>query len=203
MASDTPRERLRRIEEALLAHRPKLVSLQGEPFRAAVAVIFEERPDDVYGLFIHRAVNQHDPWSGHMGFPGGGKEPSDPDVHETVLREVEEEIGLDLRKCARPIGRLDEIRGVARGRQLDLVISPFVFVMRESAECKLNHEVQSVLWVPLSFLEDAGNESIVEHRINDLPMRLPAYIYQDRTIWGLTFRMLQNLLEVIGEPRGT
>jgi 8-oxo-dGTP pyrophosphatase MutT (NUDIX family) len=201
LAPEDPRERLRWIEEALRRHRPKLVSLEGEPWRAAVAVIFEARGDDLYVLFIHRAVNALDPWSGHMGFPGGGKDPTDADLHETVLREVQEEIGIDLRKCARLIGRLDEIRGVARGRQLDLVISPFVFVLRETAECKLNHEVQSLLWVPLSFLEDASNESIVEHRINDMPMRLPAYIYEDRTIWGLTFRMLQSLLEVIGGRR--
>ena len=28
-------------------------------------------------------------------------------------------------------------------------------------------------------------------------MRLPAYIYRDRTIWGLTFRMLRSFLEVV------
>jgi hypothetical protein len=34
-------------------------------------------------------------------------------------------------------------------------------------------------------------------------MRLPAYIYQDRTIWGLTFRMIRGFLEVVGrQDRG-
>ena len=198
VVSEVSQQRLRRIEQAITRRPAKLVSLQGEPWRAAVAVIFEQRAEDLHVLFIHRAVNELDPWSGHMGFPGGGKEASDADLHETVVREVREEVGIDLSQSARLIGRLDEIRGVARGRQLDLVISPFVFALEQAVECKINHEVQGVLWVPLSFLEDSENESIVEHRINDLPMRLPAYIYQDRTIWGLTFRMMQSLLEVIG-----
>ena len=51
-------------------------------------------------------------------------EPTDPDLAATVQREVLEETGIDLRRSARHLGRLDEIQGVARGRQLPLVISP-------------------------------------------------------------------------------
>ncbi len=93
---------------------------------------------------------------------------------------------------------MDELQGVARGRQLPLVISPFVFVLEAAVEPRPNHEVQSVLWVPLSFLAEPDNESMVEHSIGGQSMHLPAYIYQDRTIWGLTFRMIHAFLDVVG-----
>jgi len=57
--------------------------------------------------------------------------------------------------------------------------------------------------VPLSYLAEPSNESIVEYFINGQQMRLPAYIYQDRTIWGLTFRMIRGFLEVVSpQERG-
>jgi 8-oxo-dGTP pyrophosphatase MutT (NUDIX family) len=198
------RDKLEAVERALRVHRPLRVSLDGEPSRAAVAILLEPRRDDLHLLFIHRAEHAHDPWSGHMGFPGGRKDPEDPDVLNTVLREVHEEIGVDLKRAARLIGPIDELQGVARGRQLPLVISPFVFALERAVEPRPNHEVQSILWVPLSFLAEPNNESIVEHFIDGQPMRLPAYIYRDRTIWGLTFRMIRSFLEVLGrdEERG-
>ena len=191
------RAKLAEVEEALRRHQPVTVDLAGEPNRAAVAMILEPREDDVEVFFIHRAEFKGDPWSGHMGFPGGRKDPGDPSVMETVVREVLEEVGIDLHKSARLISPLDEIQGVARGRQLPLVISPFAFAVEEPWEPRPNHEVQGVLWVPLSYLADPQNESIVEYFIDGQRMRLPAYIYQDRTIWGLTFRMIRSFLEVV------
>jgi len=192
-------KKLEAVERALRGHEPVRVALDGEPSRAAVAMVLEPRDDDLHLFFIHRAEHDADPWSGHMGFPGGRKDPDDPDVLNTVLREVHEEVGIDLRRHARLIGPIDEIQGVARGRQLPLVISPFVFALESAVEPQPNHEVQSVLWVPLSFLAGPGNESIVEHSIGGQSMRLPAYVYQRRTIWGLTFRMVRGFLEVIGD----
>ena len=191
------RAKLAELETALARHEPVTVSLAGEPSRAAVAMLLEPRGDDVQLFFIHRAEFPGDPWSGHMGFPGGRKDRGDPSVMETVVREVLEEVGIDLRRSARLLSPLDEIQGVARGRQLPLVISPFVFAVEEAWEPRPNHEVQGTLWVPLSYLADPQNESIVEYFIDGQRMRLPAYIYQDRTIWGLTFRMIRSFLEVV------
>jgi len=195
---EVSRNKLTALERALRQHEAQRVALEEEPTRAAVGIILEPRPDDVHLCLIHRAEFDGDPWSGHMGFPGGRKDPGDPDVLDTAMREVDEEIGIDLRSHGRLIGSLDEIQGVARGRQLSMVISPFVFALERRVDLRPNHEVQSVLWVPLDFLAEPGNESLVEHSINGQRMRLPAYVYQDRTIWGLTLRMIQSFLEVVG-----
>src|SRR6185295_16502872 len=156
-------QRLAQVEEALGRHQAVRVSLEGEPSRAAVAMLLEPRADDVHLFFIHRAEFAGDPWSGHMGFPGGRKDPGDPNVMATVIREVLEEVGIDLGRDGRLLAPLDEIQGVARGRQLPLVISPFVFAVEQAWEPRPNHEVQGTLRVPLSYLADPQNESIVEY----------------------------------------
>jgi hypothetical protein len=33
--------------------------------------------------------------------------------------------------------------------------------------------------------------------MDDQDVYLPAFVFQDRTIWGLTLRMIQGLLEVL------
>jgi 8-oxo-dGTP pyrophosphatase MutT (NUDIX family) len=198
---EVSRDKLTAVERALRRHDAQRVTLDGEPTRAAVGVILDPRPDDVHLCLIHRAEFDGDPWSGHMGFPGGRKDPEDPDVLETVLREVDEEVGIDLRRHARLIGPLDELQGVARGRELSMVISPFVFALERRVDPRLNHEVQAVVWVPFGFLADPRNESVVEYTINGQRMRLPAYVYQERTIWGLTFRMIRSFLGVVDGKR--
>lgn len=191
------RRKLDALEEAIAQHEPQRVALDGEPMRAAVAMIFEPRDDDLHLFFIHRAEFAGDPWSGHMGFPGGRKDPEDRDVLRTALREVREEVGIDLDRQARLLAPLDEIQGVARGRQLPLVISPFAFVLEAPVELCPNHEVQSTLWVPHGFLADRRNQSEMKYRVDDHDVYLPAYVFQDRTIWGLTFRMVQSLLDLL------
>lgn len=196
-------KKLEQVMRAVRARDAQSVALDGNPARAAVAILVDPRGDDLHICFIHRAVVERDPWSGHMGFPGGFMHERDPDLLETVRREVREEIGVDLEHSAQLLGRLDEIQGIARGRQLPLVITPFLFILSEPIEPSPNEEVQSVLWVPLSFLDDPRNESTIEYRLAGEPMRLPAFIYEDRTIWGLTYRMLRNFLDLIADrPSG-
>ena len=63
-----------RVQGALRAHSPQAIS---EPTnaRAAVALVFREGRDGLELLFIKRAEHERDPWSGHIGFPGGRSEP--------------------------------------------------------------------------------------------------------------------------------
>ena len=47
-------------------------------------------------LFIKRAGRKGDRWSGHLAFPGGGRDAEDGDDRATAIRETREEIGLEL-----------------------------------------------------------------------------------------------------------
>ena len=83
-------------------------------------------------LFIRRALNPRDAWSGHVALPGGRQEISDGrDDEKTSMREAEEEVGIDLSRWRR-LGRLADDRLIhARGRSM--VISIFGFEWDPSA----------------------------------------------------------------------
>ena len=188
--------RLDELRRALAKRAPQTVELEGTPARAAVAVLFVPRGDDLELLLIERARRVGDPWSGQMAFPGGFHEPEDADLDATARREVAEEIGIDLGAVTTPLGRLDDIQAMARGRKLALVISPFLYAVTGPVEPRPNHEVASVVWVPLSFLTTSANVGTMDWEVEGEKHQLPTYLYDRHNIWGLTFRMIQNLVEV-------
>ena len=64
--------------------------------RAAVSVIIAEKKEII---MIKRAERKEDPWSGHIGFPGGRAEEADNlNPLNTAIRETNEEIGIHLQK---------------------------------------------------------------------------------------------------------
>jgi 8-oxo-dGTP pyrophosphatase MutT (NUDIX family) len=188
------------IETAFSRHTAKRLAFEGKPARAAVGILLDPRPDDVYVFFIHRAEHEDDPWSGQMGFPGGFHEPGDLSLEHTVTREVQEEVGVDLEREARLLGPLDEIQGVAHGRELSLIISPYLYVLTSPIQVALNEEVQAVLRVSLSFLKNPKSASMVDYQIDGTTIRTPAFVYEEKVIWGLTFRMTQNLIAILHHP---
>ena len=169
--------------------------------RAAVAALLRAGADSAELLFIHRAEDPRDPWSGHMAFPGGRVDASDRDPLAAAIRETVEEVGLDLEGHGRLVGRLSDVTAVARGRRLGLVIQPFVFVVDRAPELRLNHEVQQAVWVPLSFLADTANRSTLQWRYGDVEVPLPCYRYEGHVIWGLTFGMVDELLGLLDSAR--
>jgi len=181
-----------RVQGALRAHSPQAIS---EPTnaRAAVALVFREGRDGLELLFIKRAEHERDPWSGHIGFPGGRSEPGETDLRTTVVRETAEETGLDLARDGELAGRLDEVRAMARGRPVDLAITPFVFRLRQPAEGRPSHEVVSLHWLSLGALLDPRHLSTMGYRYKETMLQLPCLRIEGLEIWGLTLRMFQSL----------
>jgi 8-oxo-dGTP pyrophosphatase MutT (NUDIX family) len=165
--------------------------------RAAVALILRDGEDGIELLFIRRAEHPQDPWSGQIAFPGGRAEPGDADLLATAVRETAEEIGLDLARAAEPFGALDEVRAMARMRPMELTILPFVFRLIAPAHLRLSAEVRSVYWLPLSALLGAELRSTMDYVHDGASLRFPCIRVDDVVIWGLTYRMLLALGELL------
>ena len=57
--------------------------------RAAVAVLVRGLgSSDPRVLLGRRRDDPRDPWSGHIAFPGGRREPSDRDLLDTAVRDL-------------------------------------------------------------------------------------------------------------------
>ena len=192
--------RLETIRARLTPYQPSLIA-EPKVARASVALVLGPADEGVELLLIRRATRDNDPWSGHIAFPGGRRDPSDPDPIATAIRETREEVGIDLVTDAEPIGRLDELRAIARQRPLDLVISPIVFSLRRPVTLALSaREVTGAVWVPLAFLASADARSTHRRTLDDVTSDFPALRYGDYTIWGLTHRILDGFLTIVGAP---
>ena len=166
--------------------------------RAAVAAVLREAGAGLELLFIRRAEFPADRWSGHMAFPGGRSEPGDADLVSTAVRETFEEIGLDLVAQGELLGGLDELHAIARGRPVDLGITPFVFRLHGPAGLTLSDEVTSLHWLPLDDLLGPRHFSTFEYVHEGTPLQLPCLRIGDVVIWGLTFRMFKDLRKKLG-----
>jgi 8-oxo-dGTP pyrophosphatase MutT (NUDIX family) len=67
---------------------------EAEP-EAAVAIVRASVPGKSI-LLIRRSEREEDSWSGRWSFPGGRRDPDDPDLLHTALREFGEECGIRL-----------------------------------------------------------------------------------------------------------
>lgn len=167
---------------------------EGLRSRAAVAVVVG--PDEDL-LFIRRAERPGDPWSGDMAFPGGRAEPIDPSPRHTAERETMEEVGLDLRD-ADYLGALRIQRSPLRDPALGFGIFPFVYrVPRWPASFAPSEEVAAVHRFALPrFLAREGRG---EFRYTGWGQDrvLPCVDLDGTRIWGLTLRMLDDLVAAL------
>jgi 8-oxo-dGTP pyrophosphatase MutT (NUDIX family) len=184
---------------AALAQRPATrVSRAGR--RAAVALVLRDAPVGLELLFIRRADDPRDPWSGQIAFPGGRFEPRDRDLEATSVRETLEETHLDLGLHGRALGPLDEVQAMARMQRLDLAISPFVFRLTGPGEASAGHEVGSVHWIGLDALRHEGARSVMEYAQDGAAVQLPCLRLGEVVIWGLTYRILGDLTDRLRPP---
>lgn len=185
------------IEQRLKNYEPKRFQLNRKTRQAAVATILRERNGGTEALFILRAAHESDPWSGHMAFPGGHKDPEDVGLQQTAERETLEEIGVDLLRYARLLGPIDPVRANPSGRNLDMVVTPYVYVLNEEPEYLLNHEVAEVLWGSLNDMHSGHALTERDFHVAGQWQPYEGYGVGDQVVWGLTYRMLIQFFDIL------
>ena len=165
--------------------------------RAAVAIMVREGQEATELLMIRRATREGDPWSGHMGFPGGRRDPEDRSNFSCALRETEEELGVDLLRWGAPLGELSDVNTGWRKDRPEMLVTPFIFSVSELPELTPNDEVDDVVWVPLHFLMDEGNREPLEWEWKGQKMETDSYLYDCYRIWGLSLMMIDEMMGLL------
>jgi 8-oxo-dGTP pyrophosphatase MutT (NUDIX family) len=156
---------------------------------AAVAVLLKEDMEGFSVMFVKRVESAVDPWSGQMAFPGGKRDEKDVDLKQTVVRETLEEMGIDLLDRCRFLGVLTALRSRPRP---DLTILPFVVLVEYEPRVKLNKkELEDFCWIPFEKL--VQSKTSVKFDFGEFP----ACSVRSGVIWGLTYRILENLFTIV------
>lgn len=125
-------------------------------------------------------------------FPGGGRELGE-DAWDAALREAREEIGL-ASQAVLPLGQLDEAETPSGFR-----IIPCVGAVPSPFEPQINEaEIAEVFRVPLTALANPRLIEEQEVKLEGRVRRLRIYHVGQRRVWGLTARILENLLGRLG-----
>jgi hypothetical protein len=69
-----------------------------------------------------------------------------------------------------------------------------VFRLKSTVSIQVNEEVADAFWIPLSDLEGLEAESR-EVRVNEGTLSADSYVVAGHVIWGLTFRIINLLLD--------
>jgi 8-oxo-dGTP pyrophosphatase MutT (NUDIX family) len=212
MAGPGFEEAVARIRAALAARLPRRLDIP--LFRpAAVLVPILRRPEGPTLLFTLRTtdVPHH---KGEISFPGGGRGPGET-PEDAALREAEEEVGLAPTR-AEILGSLDDLPSVWR-----YVVTPIAAAIAEPPPLFLAQpgEVVEPFEVPLATLLEPGvrraewfdparlpedvAEALLDVRaereeIDPVTGHYRVWFFDaapDRIVWGLTGRILAELID--------
>ena len=155
-----------------------------------MAALLHDGADGPRVLLMKRVERPSDPWSGHISFPGGGYHATDPDLLATAIRETHEELGFSLAR-EQLIGSLAPLAPLAAG-PAGMSVTPFVFVTDTVVEPVCGPEADCAFWLPLDAARAGRFDGTYTYPGSQTTF--PAWHYEGHIIWGLTRRVLDDLL---------
>lgn len=174
-----------------------------------ILALLTEINGELHFVLTKRA--SHVPQPNDICFPGG-KQEHDETLKQTALRETEEEIGIPKDKI-RILGKSNFMLTVYGG-----LIQPYIgfvcYADYQNLYCQAD-EVAEVFTIPVSFFHNQQPEIYDMYWRADMSVPFPYeriengknygfrecrvpelfYTYQNRTIWGLTAQIIQNIMQ--------
>jgi 8-oxo-dGTP pyrophosphatase MutT (NUDIX family) len=176
------------LRGALLSPEAALaLDVHGGTEAAVLAPLYLDEHGELHAVFTKRRddLKRH---AGEISFPGGRRDPDDPDLTATALRETQEELGLPP-DAVEIVGALPPTPTFVT----NYAVYPFVGLIEPGFRWEpADAEVAYVLELPLEAVRAAHGERRLVRR--GVPFRTDTYQIGDHLIWGATARMVKDLL---------
>lgn len=125
--------------------------------------------------------------------PGGRRDPEDPDLLWTALRELEEECGIRLTP-----GHMEAALAPTVARRKVgpfLLVAPFLFRVEGEIPTTLDpREAAHALWIPRSVLLDPARHCLRSVPGRPREMLFPCIELDGAPLWGFTYRLITDWL---------
>lgn len=162
------------------------------PRSSAVLLLLFDRQGETHVVLTKRTheVANH---KGQISLPGGAREPHDPSLLDTALRETREELGIEGSQVE-IVGRLPDVYTAVS----NFNITPFVARLASPPRYRPDPgEVAEVLEVPLSAFRNP--EKAWEEERSGPEGKRTVYFFQygEHVIWGATARIMKHYLEEV------
>lgn len=181
---------------AALESRPKrfvrdVPASDAAPTPAGVLIPVFERDGAPHLVFTRRTDTVRD-HKGQISFPGGARDPQDGSLLDTALREAREEIGLEP-SAVEILGELDDYVTVT-----NYLVTPFVGLVPDAYGWRPHAaEVAEVLEVPLQVLRDPARHEVRTLVWQGEPREVHYFDAGSCIVWGVTARILLQLLDAV------
>lgn len=166
-----------------------------EHFSAAVIICLVPSAQGVYLPLTKRPTTLPD-HPGQISLPGGRLEAGET-AEEAALRELEEELGVQIApECI--IGRLSPLYVYSSRYH----VTPIVATCHEGPVWRLSaEEVERILEVPLTSLAELAVPQRQKLLRGSVELTFPAWSFQDEVIWGATAMILNEFRQLIEGAR--
>lgn len=153
---------------------------------SAVLILLYPYQDDIHFILTER-TNEVQHHKGQISLPGGSWENGEQ-LHETALRETEEEIGIPADKT-KIIYELTPLFVKVTG----YMIHPFVaYITQKPHIVPDQNEVNNVFTASISELMDPANQLTELWTIREIPVDVPFFKFGKYKVWGATAMILSE-----------
>ena len=153
---------------------------------SAVLILLYPHKNDIFFILTER-TNEVQHHKGQISLPGGSWENGEH-LHETAMRETEEEIGIPADKT-RIICELTPLFVKVTG----YMIHPFIGYVNQRPNITPHpNEVNNVFAVSISELTDPGNRLTELWTIREIPVDVPFFKFGKYKVWGATAMILSE-----------
>lgn len=175
------------LENNLISTESMHVQANSSAMAAVLVGLIEQF--DSYSIVLTRRALHLNSHAGEVSLPGGKWEPNDSTLVETALRESEEEVDLP-RQLVEVVGCLPERRS-----KMGVRVVPIVGVIEGQPVFTPNKgELDEIFLIPVEYLVSDNRIRTDVFNRGGASHWAPAWQFERFEVWGLTARILVDLL---------